>query len=284
MLRNSKNTTPVYLQLVSYVRAGFLALDKDVQNEIKSFIESQQHKNGAFIDRAGKPDLYYSLFGLWLSLATEKHQELSALKGFALEKNEIEHNSLIEELALELIKTGLNSKKEKQSSISIVRTILKKGRTIDMSYQFFLIALVIDAGGKHKGMVYFFARIWLFFYKGHNNIPCSLVSALIFARKMVGLNSNKLHKKLDHYIFESGGFKAFESVNNADGLSTGVALFALKESNYDLRFIIPGCLNFVQNNYSGGAFLSGDGDETKDLEYTFYGLLALGNMVNEEER
>ena len=45
--------------------------------------------------------------------------------------------------------------------------------------------------------------------------------------------------------------------------------------------IKPGCLEFVGANYSDGSFLSGDGDLTKDLEYTFYGLLALGALINE---
>ncbi|MFA5330143.1 MAG: hypothetical protein WC384_20280 [Prolixibacteraceae bacterium] len=36
----------------------------------------------------------------------------------------------------------------------------------------------------------------------------------------------------------------------------------------------------IPENYANGAFLSGDGDLTEDLEYTFYGLLALGVLVN----
>ncbi|NCB08501.1 MAG: hypothetical protein EOM73_10090 [Bacteroidia bacterium] len=41
---------------------------------------------------------------------------------------------------------------------------------------------------------------------------------------------------------------------------------------------IPDCLNLVQQNYDTGAFLSGDGDLSRDLEYTFYGLLTLGTL------
>lgn len=282
MLKHSQNKIPVYRQLVANVHAGFMALNEDAQNEIKGFIKKQQHGNGAFTDRAGTPDLYYSLFGLWLSLATEQNSQLSALKKFVLEQNEIQATSLIEELALTLIRIELDSKWKKQSAISIVYKIIKKGRAIDLSYQFFLIALLIDAGGKNKGPFYFLSRIWLLFYKAKGNIPCSLASALLFARNMVGLNTLKLQKNLSTYHVESGGFRAFKSMNSADGLSTGVALFVLKETNYDLRNISPCCLDFIQENYLEGAFLSGDGDETKDLEYTFYGLLALGSMVNEK--
>ena len=96
---------------------------------------------------------------------------------------------------------------------------------------------------------------------------------------MLGLNTNKMQKKLLDFSVEAGGYRAFDSVQTADMLSTGVALFVLKGTGFDLREIKPGCLEFVQNNYLDGAFISGDGDLTKDLEYTFYGLLALGSLA-----
>ena len=46
-----------------------------------------------------------------------------------------------------------------------------------------------------------------------------------------------------------------------------------------LRLLAPACLDWVQGLFSQGAFLSGNGDSSRDLEYTFYGLLALGSLV-----
>jgi len=63
-------------------------------------------------------------------------------------------------------------------------------------------------------------------------------------------------------------------------LSTAVALFALNYVDYDLRLLKPSCLDFIGQNFSDGAFLSGDGDPTADVEYTFYGLLALGVLAD----
>jgi len=276
---NKKNDTPVYRQLVSVIRAGFLALDVSVQDEIKTFIKNQQDKNGGFVDRAQNPDLYYSLFGLWLSLATDQKELQRNLKDFVSTKNMNPSSSPVEDLALLLIKSELDSGQKKKSVFSIIRTVLKKGRLIELSYQFFLITLVIDATGKNKKLYYFFARIWLCFYKPKGNIPCSLIAAILYARKTVGLSSSVLQNKILEFTVEKGGFRAFESVETSDMLSTGVALFVLKETGYDLRMIKPGCLDFIQENYSAGAFLSGDGDVTKDLEYTFYGLLALGSLL-----
>lgn len=273
---------PVYKLLVQNVRAGFLALDKSVQNEITEFIKSQQHKNGGFVDRAGTSDLYYSLFGLWLSMATEEKGLQQNLKKYVSENSEGKTSSPVEDLALLLINSELNSSRKKKGVFSIIRTVFKKGKLIELSYQFFLISLVIDATGKNKAIYYLFARIWLFFYKSKGNIPCSLTAALVFARRMVGLNVSKMQNKLFEFTTETGGFRAFESVDTSDSLSTGVALFVLKEIGADLRLIKPGCLEFVGTNYIEGAFLSGDGDQCKDLEYTFYGLLALGALLKDE--
>lgn len=272
---------PVYLRLVETLRSGFLALDSGVQNEILSFIKSQQHKSGAFVDRASQPDLYYSLFGLWLSLATEQSELQEKLKDYTNNKIPSNSKSPVEDLALLLIKSNLETNFPKQSVLSIIRTVMKKGRMIELSYQFFLISLVIDAIGKNKSLYYIFARIWLYFYNPKGNLPCSLRAALVYARKILSLKTKNHQEKLSSFFVDSGGFRAFKTMDTADSLSTGVALFVLKETGYDMRVIAPGCLDFIQDNYANGAFLSGDGDLSKDLEYTFYGLLALGSLLKE---
>lgn len=43
-------------------------LSVDAQNHIKSFVITQKSENGGYIDRAGKADLYYTVFGYTLAL------------------------------------------------------------------------------------------------------------------------------------------------------------------------------------------------------------------------
>ena len=61
---------PFYRQLISYASAGFALLDAESQDEVRNFIVEQQDESGGFCDRAGFPDLYYTLFGSFLSSAT----------------------------------------------------------------------------------------------------------------------------------------------------------------------------------------------------------------------
>jgi hypothetical protein len=244
MASRNQNESPVYVKLVRAARAGFLALDENIQNDIKHFLESQQLDNGAFADRAGNADLYYSLFGLWLAMATEQQNQISKLKDFIASPKDIHFQSIVEELAFMLMEIELEPAKKQPSVFSIMRKIRRKGRSINLAYQFFLLALLIDATGKNKWVFNFLAKVGLVFYKPKKNMSCSVVAALLYAKKMLGLKTRKLQHELNEYTVETGGFKAFKAVETADGLSTGVALFVLKETGSDLLLVAPGCLNF----------------------------------------
>ncbi len=280
---NKSQEIPKYKILISYLKNGFEALDTETRQEITVFIKNNLHYSGAFSDRAGNPDLYYSLFGLWLCRASNQNELLDGLLGYVQEEKKKQLPSPIEELAAHLIEAELEKEKKKKSVFQIVKSVLQKGKSIDLSYQFFFLALAIDAVGKYKGVFFLLARIWLRFYHPKGDLPCSLQAALVYARKTVGLKTKKLSELILPYSVESGGFRSFKGIETADMLSTGVALFVLKETDFDLRIIAPANLDFIQQNYDSGAFLSGDGDLTKDMEYTFYGLLALGSLVGKDD-
>ena len=284
MSSHSQNKPHIYQRLVQYSQAGFTTLETNVQQEIKNFVEEKQIKNGAFVDRAGKADLYYSLFGLWLSLATKQSEQTKAFQEYVFKLDEKKQTSLIDELVLILLKVELGLNSNKYSTFAIVHKVIRKGKNIEQVYQMFLIALVINGTGKDNKLFYILLYVFLSIYKTKDSLPCSLVSALLYVRKLVKLKTDKLQNILLAYVVETGGFKSNVSVQFADMLSTAVALFALKETNYDLDLVKQPCLYFIQDNYLKGAFLSGYNNDIKDLEYTFYGLLAIGCLVSENEK
>ncbi len=270
---------PTHRLLINYLKKGFDVLDQQTQEELITFLKLSQDETGGFTDRAGSPDLYYSLFGSWLAQAAGQDELLVGLASF-IKNKDVGNLGVVEQMSLLLIRSDLMKDEKKKSILSLAKLVFQKGRNIHLSYQFFLFTLVVDAAGRSKKLYYFFARIFLIFYKPKTDFPCSLISALVFARKKLGLKTVKLQKQLLEYLQEQGGFKAFLNLQNSDMLSTAVALFALIESSADLRLLKPANLDFIQQNYDSGAFLSGDGDQTRDLEYTFYGLLALGSLTN----
>jgi hypothetical protein len=98
---------------------------------------------------------------------------------------------------------------------------------------------------------------------------------------LIGITGKKMpeaEKKLKSFYRPNGGFAAVLHAPTEDLLSTAVSLYALFFLNADIRMIKPDCLIFVDELYNNGGFRSTSSDTMTDVEYTFYGLLALGSM------
>ena len=274
----SKKYTPFYQQFIERIREGFSLLDEKSQSTIKLFVRSHQHENGAFINRGGNPDLYYSLFGTWLSEALRLEPQKEGIQSFV---NSLQHeeNRMVDAFAMLLIRLVLNKKEvKKPGAFRLTKMAFQKGKQVNTAYRFFLFLLSFDAFYGNNSFILFLMNLFLRFYKIPADVPCSIFSAFIMAKYLTGRKVQKDVKQLFSYFETTKGFKAFKEVGNADLLSTAVALFALKTVGADVRIVVPDCLNLVQQNYDRGAFLSGDGDSSRDLEYTFYGLLTLGML------
>jgi hypothetical protein len=163
---------------------------------------------------------------------------------------------------------------------SLGRSFWKERHSINLSYRSFVLFLTLDAALPIRGFLKMASKRMLAQTTIDVNSPCSEVAAKVFLLKMMNWDGVAEQELLKSLACESGGFKAFLHLQNADMLSTAVALFALDFAGSDLRLLRPACLDFIQSNYSDGAFLSDDGDQTADLEYTFYGLLALGVLAD----
>jgi hypothetical protein len=270
--------TSVSGQFIQLIQKGYNALAPEWQAEVVNFIRTCQHPEGGFVNRAGKPDLYYSIFGAWLSQSLEIEDVLENHKKF-ISGIEAEQKNTIDFFSLILIRTllfGANSKR-----ISLVKLFwvsIFENSQISLFYRLFLLMLIVDARYGSK-LIMYPARPVLSFFSLPDDSPCSIIAAVLVVRHKVKLNTDKAKRVLKAHFEEGKGFKTYLSVREADLLSTAVALFALKNTGSDLRFMAPDCLDFIQKCYSEGAFLAGNGDEKRDLEYTFYGLLALGSLI-----
>jgi len=104
------------------------------------------------------------------------------------------------------------------------------------------------------------------------------VAATAVMLGMAGKRQPEAVDMLKSFYRESGGFAALHNAPAEDLLSTGVALYALHFLDADLRLIKPDCLTFADRLYENGGFRATEADSFIDVEYTFYGLLALGSM------
>jgi hypothetical protein len=276
-------------------------LDEQCREEVLQFLISQQNPDGGFHDRGGKSDLYYSLFGGLMLRAAQKESEdrrpetgeplpereavegaIMKLKYFVICQSNAQVPGFIEKCCLVLLqkelKTGRNS--QLKALISLGKSFWKERHSINLSYRSFVLFLTLDAVLPFRRILKTGAKRMLTRTTIDQHSPCSEVAAKVFLQKMMNQDVSKDEELLKSFACESGGFKAFAHLENADMLSTAVALFALNYAGCDLRLLRPVCLDFIGQNFSEGAFLSGDGDPTADVEYTFYGLLALGVLAD----
>jgi len=77
-----------------------------------------------------------------------------------------------------------------------------------------------------------------------------------------------------------GAFRAAPRAPGADLLSTATALYALKGTAHDAVADAGQLLDFIESLWhESGGFVALENTDTPDLEYTFYGLLAIGALV-----
>lgn len=290
-----------YQQMIVFLRNAIDLLDEQGREEILQFILSQQNPDGGFQDRGGRSDLYYSLFGGLMMRAAEKESgdrrpetedrttfpelvegAILKLKKFIASQSNSAVPGFIEKCCLVLLQKELKTKRSSRikSIFSLGKSFWKERYSINLSYRSFVLFLTLDAVLPFPGILKLAAKRFSAQTTIDQHSPCSEVAAKVFLQKLMNQKGSKNQELLKSFACQTGGFKAFAHLENADMLSTAVALFALKYADCDLRLLKPACLEFIGQNFSEGAFLSGDGDPTTDVEYTFYGLLALGVLAD----
>jgi len=232
--------------------------------------ESQRRVDPLWSTVNPKPDSHFST------------ESILNLKKFIAQQSNSEVPGFIEKCCLVLLQKELKTGRNLQikALISLAKSFWKERHSINLSYRSFVLFLTLDAVLPIRNLLKVGAKRMLKRTTVDQHSPCSEIAARVFLQKMMDQNGSEDQELLKSFACETGGFKAFAHLNNADMLSTAVALFALKYAGSDLRVLKPVCLDFIGHNFSDGAFLSGDGDPTTDVEYTFYGLLALGVLAD----
>jgi len=252
-------------------------LGPDTLEEMRAFVRGQQTASGGFADRGGKCDLYYSLFGLFVSEALGMHEVVPSLKKYVQEvamKGKLEgihwHCAVI--LYVKLFGVG-----------AVPPTLRPRPKAMG------------DQEWSRQSSYFLFINLLTFYYtedywrlyqtqralrkiKPEAEMPCPVTAANLVLQHSFEIPTNLLVDKLISFYRKDGSFSAVKQAPVGDLLSTGVALYSLNFIRHDLRILKPDCLEFVDSLYSEGGFCATLLDQGADVEYTFYGLLALGAL------
>jgi hypothetical protein len=258
-------------------------LDEKTVNEICDYVRGAQNSGGGFADRAGLPDLYYSLFGFWLSGALDLQSLFPSLSSYLIHEIRDRPPAGIHAHCAAIIAAGLD---QEGNPLKIPDPLKKSGRVheknqaantgIPRHYDAFVQMLSSWSRRDYKSLLNL-QKKWGF-TKAGSSYPGPVVAASLILRKVLGKGPGGLEKILLSFYDGKGGFKATGDTALSDLLSTGIALYALRVSGTDIREIVPLCLEYVDSLYKDGGFCGNTLDPDTDLEYTFYGLLALGAL------
>jgi hypothetical protein len=284
---------PLSFMMLSALQQGKSRLDDEAQRRIASFVSSQLTANGGFMDKSGKADLYYTSFGLMLAYILKLNINTSIIEKW-LDKQENQLSDLVYGSAY--IRSRMLCKLLKANKLNFALTqLFKTKQTLpvftdyphDDMYspysQFLLLSLHEDMGIKTINQQEILTSISEYHIEagGYSNIKGSsqattnaTVAALAVKGQLYGYLANDDIRYLYLSQDESGGFFAGVSSPVPDLLSTATALFMLKCYGLTPRFNAD---DFIDSHWlSSGSFGATLMDETGDVEYTFYGLLALG--------
>ena len=231
-------------ELLKMLRQGADCLDDEARQRICRYVESQRTPQDSFVNRGGKADLYYTLFG-WmlcyaLAIPSDKKARKSYLQTIDTTKLDTLHQTVLTLCHL------------------CDRLLSLPSYTPDA-----ILQLLID----DEPLIRFFET-----YQRHGSGGGTNAWA---ARLAMAEESNKaLVGRLLSMQHESGGFEAHRRTIMPDMLSTAVALFALHEHSIPPRF---DARPFIETHWNeDGSFAATLLDEHSDVEYVFYGLLAIG--------
>ena len=252
-------------------------LDADMLVQIRSFIANQQLGQGGFADRAGKCDLYYTLFGFYLAEAFNVEINFIQLEKYVRESAAAPglagvHRYCAAILYASLIGTDEVSEKLRKEIVAELGD-LKTGQP---DYSAFMGILALYYSGDFLNIRRMINRFNN--YSLANDQPCPVIAARSVLQSFTGGVSPDSAKSIMTFYRETGGFAALHQAPEQDLLSTAVALFALHFMDADIRIIKPACLAFTDAMYENGGFMATADDTQPDIEYTFYGMLALGSM------
>jgi prenyltransferase beta subunit len=276
----------------------------DAADLVRSFVLSQQHPCGAWCDRDGRPDLYYTVFGMEALLALHTEPDwprlLDWLRSFG-------GGGTLDFVHLCCLTRCLSAVPQElagwtDAGRTAIRTRLLEFKTPDGGFS--------QRRNAARCTTYACLLGWAAHYDLREPLPSgeSLTNCLEALAVPSGGYANEpglasgtvpatsaavaLHRHLRRtprpetgawllaQQHPGGGFLAAPAAPIPDLLSTAVALHALDGMQVNFAPHKEQLLDYVDSLWSAeGGFHGNWTDDTLDVEYTYYGLLALGHLA-----
>ncbi len=289
--------------MLQVARLGPSVLGEEACRLIEKFILSQQGPQGGFLDRDGSPDLYYTSFAVDALAALQVELPESSLSRYLGSKMEmLAELDFVHLCCLARASSAIKSLRG-SDVISGVLERIEGFRTPDGGYN--------QIAGHPTGSAYACFLAWGA-YSDHGkplpnqqaitrcldalatgdgawcndtdlpiaNLPATAAAVAVCRNLRHPVTDATVEWILSSYHQPSGGFLPFPDAPMPDLLTTAVALHTLDALQGPLQPIRESCLDFIDTLWSAaGGFHGNWSDDDLDIEYTYYGLLALGHLA-----
>lgn len=283
----------ITIKLLKTIQRGYEALSQDAKLMMSDFILTQRCKDGGFINKQGEQDLYYTTFGSLLQYVFGINYNTGELKRY-LDSIDADNLDLIHYAAYmrcRLLASVIDSKFPGVLTSLISQKNIRSEESFEVwpnndknapYSRFIWLSLLEDTNNSKQ-------HTWLseeYAIKGggYSNVKgqdSASVNATAAALMVKGQNEgyDKTAQDVLYLLnsqLPSGGFKASPQTHMPDLLSTATALFTLLCYDVQPRYSVQ---EFVEAHWlDNGGFGATILDSNSDVEYLFYGLLALGTL------
>jgi len=242
-------------------------LDRESRREMINFIRSRQNPDGGFCGRDAQSDLYHTFFAVSCLRALRQRVRIFRLWKFLRSYGRGNDLDFVHLACLVRLRSGFPM--FGRTRRAFFQFLEKKFRLQETAYNAFLMMLVCEDLEREFPL----HKIWPI----RRDDPTPNVAAAVILNGRQDAQTAELLMKRH---CGSGGFCAGAGVTVPDLLSTGVALFALRSMEVSLEDIRDTDLEFVESLWrASGGFSGYAADVYEDCEYTFYGLLSIGCLM-----
>ena len=290
------------LQLLQVARLSPRLLG-DSTDLVRAFFSRQFAPEGGACDRAGRPDLYYTIFALAGCQALDAPYPAAALESYLRSHGDGSGLDFVHLSALARCWAGLGRAKMPPGLDRALLARLETYRKTDGGYEG-------DPRLAHGTAYGAFVALGAYQDLGHtppapldivralkrletpdgawSNVPRAPVGALNATAGAVTLVTHlgfPVNAAVGDWILAQehpqGGFRAVPAAPLPDLLSTATALHALAALDRRISSALhERCMDFIDTLWTAeGGFHGHWADDFVDAEYTYYGLLALGHLA-----
>ena len=269
---------------------------------VEKFIRSKFSNDGGFSDRAGRSDLYYTVFGIETLIALDADLPTDAIDGYlhSIKIAELDFVHLtclgrcladirgVEDIDRDF-KNDIMDRFQRYRSFDGGISNIENARQGTMYGCFLGAGLYQDMGVDIPGKTGLIDCVESL-SRGcgsYANEPSMTAGATVSTAAAITLQhflgAPIRGESLDWLVGQmhpKGGFVALPAVPIAGMLSTATALHGLASGGVKLTGKPKeDCLDFIDSLWSGrGGFCGSGADQAVDCEYTYYGLMAIGHL------